>query len=87
MKQDDTNTELETLKTEVSAMIEDVDRTHRYSMSLIYGLYNRVNGTDERPQSCASCLIRKVKQLREWLAQQVVPETKKPKTKRKRSSK
>lgn len=75
--------ELSQLKSEVTAMIEQVDRTHRYSMSLIYGLYNRVNGTDERPQSCASCLIRKVKQLREWLDNLEKTENEKAKPKRK----
>lgn len=51
----------------VQALVADVDKTHRYSMSRIYGLYNEVYDTSEIPQSCASCLIRKVKQLKEWL--------------------
>lgn len=52
---------------EAEALIADVDRTHRYSMSKIYGLYNRVFKTNETPQSCASCLIRKVNELRNWV--------------------
>lgn len=62
------------LKNEVEQLIEEVAKTHRYSMSRIYKLYNQVFGTTEQPQSCASCLIRKVKQLRIWLAAQ--PENK-----------
>jgi hypothetical protein len=52
---------------EAEALMADVDKTHRYSMSKIYGLYNRVFETNETPQSCASCLIRKVNELKVWL--------------------
>ena len=52
------------LKEKVKTLIADVDKTHRYSMSRIYGLYNEVFDKSEAPQSCASCLIRKVKSLR-----------------------
>ncbi|WP_029902129.1 hypothetical protein [Prevotella sp. 10(H)] len=55
------------LKQEVEELISDVDKTHRYSMSRIYGLSNKVFGRNETPQSCASCLIRKVRELRSWL--------------------
>lgn len=82
MNKELSKTELAELKAEVEILIEEVDRTHRYSMSRIYGLFNRVKGTDERPQSCASCLIRKVKELREWLNAQQVAEVSKPKKKR-----
>ncbi len=87
MNKELSKTELTELKTEVEVLIEEVDRTHRYSMSGIYGLFNRVKGTDERPQSCASCLIRKVKELREWLNTQQVAETEVPKSKKKRTKK
>lgn len=56
------------LRSEVEALIREVEKTHRYSMSRIYGLYNRVFGTNETPQSCASCLIRKVREFKNWLA-------------------
>lgn len=56
------------LRSEVEALVHEVDKTHRYSMSRIYGLYDRVFGTNEIPQSCASCLIRKVRELKSWLA-------------------
>jgi len=55
------------LKKEVANLIREVEKTHRYSMSRIYGLYNEVFGKDEVPQSCASCLIRKVNELKSWL--------------------
>ena len=52
---------------EVQALVDEVKKTHRYSMSRIYGLSNRVFDRDEKPQSCASCLIRKVRELGAWL--------------------
>lgn len=55
------------LKSEVEILLDEVDRTHRYSMSRIYSLWNIVNEKNETPQSCASCLIRKVRDLRSWL--------------------
>lgn len=36
-------------------------------MSRIYGAYNKVFGTNETPQACASCLIRKKQDLSKWL--------------------
>lgn len=56
-----------TLIVNVKELVKEVDKTHRYSMSRIYGLYNEVFEKNEEPQSCASCLIRKVKELRDWL--------------------
>lgn len=62
---------------DVETLIKDVEKTHRYSMSRIYGLYNEVFNTNEKPQSCASCLIRKVKELKNWLeTEKNKPETK-----------
>lgn len=59
-----------TLREKVTLLIKEVDKTHRYSMSRIYGLFNEVFSEAEIPQSCASCLIRKVNQLKVWLANQ-----------------
>lgn len=58
------------LKQRVEELIKEVNATHRYSMSRIYGLSNEIFGKNETPQSCASCLLRKVKELEEWLKQQ-----------------
>lgn len=55
---------------EAKDLINEVDRTHRYSMSKIYGLTNKVFNRNEQPQSCASCLIRKVNELKKWLESQ-----------------
>lgn len=71
------------LKNEVEQLIVDVENTHRYSMSRIYGLYNRVFEKEEHPQSCASCLIRKVRELKKWLNDQSKTEN----TRKKRSKK
>lgn len=68
---------------EVKQLIAEVDSTHRYSMSRIYKAYSTIFGTSEQPQACASCLIRKVKELRVWLekesAKEKVTTDKKPK--------
>lgn len=58
--------ELRCLMHEVRDLLIDVEKTHRYSMSKIYGLHNRVFEKNENPQSCASCLIRKVRELSDW---------------------
>ena len=54
----------------VELLLDEVNSTHRYSMSRIYGLYNEIFNLAEVPQSCASCLIRKVNELKSWLTQQ-----------------
>jgi len=66
------------LCTEIGELIEYVERTHRYSMSRIYSAYNKVFSKDEKPQSCASCLIRKVRELKVWMDNQA--EREKPKS-------
>ena len=58
------------LKQEVEQLLAEIDKTHRYSMSRIYDLTNRVFNNNEKHQSCASCLIRKVRELKSWLAKQ-----------------
>lgn len=70
------------------ALVEETERTHRYSMSRIYGMYNELYGTNEVPQSCASCLIRKMKKLKEWLEQNDTPPVSSPRNtgKRKKQS-
>ncbi len=63
------------LKQNVETLINEINKTHKYSMSRIYGLYNEVLGLSEAPQSCASCLIRKVNELRMWLEKQNLEST------------
>lgn len=55
---------------EVESLIKEVEATHRYSMSKIYGAYNKVFDKNEQPQACASCLIRKVRELKQWKEKQ-----------------
>lgn len=62
------------LKQEVEQLLTEIDKTHRYSMSRIYSLANTVFNKTDKPQSCASCLIRKVRELRNWLKTQEVEE-------------
>ena len=65
----------EELIARVKTLVTETEKTHRYSMSRIYGLYNEIYNTTEIPQSCASCLIRKVKELKAWLAEQETGKT------------
>lgn len=58
------------LQLQVASLVAEVEKTHRYSMSRIYNAYNQVFGKNEQPQSCASCLIRKVQELKKWLSEQ-----------------
>lgn len=60
------------LKSQVEELLAEIDKTHRYSMSRVYILANAVFNKNENPQSCASCLIRKVRELRKWLESQQV---------------
>lgn len=55
---------------EVEELLKEIAETHRYSMSRIYGAYNKAYGKNETPQSCASCLIRKVNELKTWYAKE-----------------
>lgn len=66
----------EALRKEVESLIAEVESTHRYSMSRIYGAYNEAFGREEKPQACASCLIRKVRELKRWLSEQTTEATK-----------
>jgi len=58
--------ELASLMHEVNELIAEVEKTHRYSASKIYGLSNKVFNKNETPEGCASCLIRKVNDLKLW---------------------
>lgn len=58
------------LRDKVKELVQEVEKTHRYSMSRVYGAYNEVFDKNEQPQACASCLIRKVNELKKWLAEQ-----------------
>lgn len=57
---------MENLKNKVKVLVEETEKTHRYSMSKLYGAFNEVFGTNEVPQACASCLIKKLQDLKKW---------------------
>jgi hypothetical protein len=54
------------LRAKLNVVLEQAAQ-NRYSVSLVYGVYNAVLEKDERPQSCASCLKRNVQELCKWL--------------------
>lgn len=42
---------------------------HTYSVSRVYGAYNEAMKKNELPQTCGSCLKRRVRELKIWLAE------------------
>lgn len=64
------------LAKEVDNLLKEVNSTHRYSMSRIYKVYNEIYSRNETPQSCASCLIRKMRELKRWREDLVIEELK-----------
>lgn len=58
----------QTLLQRAKDLTADVKETGRYSMSRIYGISNEITGKKETPQSCASCLIRKVRFIEGWIS-------------------
>lgn len=50
---------------QVRKVIAEGDR-HKYSVSRVYGAYNRAYGKNDKPQSCSSCLRNRVRELRKW---------------------
>lgn len=57
---------MEDLKNKVKVLVEETEKTHRYSASKLYEAFNEVFGTNEIPQVRASCLIRKLQDLKKW---------------------
>lgn len=39
---------------------------HRYSVSAVFGAYNAAFGKNDKPQTCRSCLVNRVRELRDW---------------------
>lgn len=58
---------MENLRGKIKELIEYVDKTHRYSSSKIYELYNEAYNKNERQSTCASCLLTRVRLLKKWL--------------------
>lgn len=53
----------------VDSALDYISKTHQYSMSRIYSLWNFLFDRNETPQSCASCLIRKTQDIKNWLSE------------------
>lgn len=55
------------LRNRIKELVEYVERTHLYSSSKIYELYNEAYNKNERQSTCASCLLTRVRLLKKWL--------------------
>lgn len=55
------------LRNRIKELVEYVERTHLYSSSKIYDLYNEAYNKNERQSTCASCLLTRVRLLKKWL--------------------
>ena len=58
---------MENLRERIKELIEYVERTHLYSSSKIYELYNEAYNKNERQSTCASCISTRVRLLKKWL--------------------
>lgn len=58
---------MKNLRERIKELIEYVERTHLYSSSKIYDLYNEAYNKNERQSTCASCLLTRVRLLKKWL--------------------
>lgn len=58
---------MKNLRNRIKELVEYVERTHLYSSSKIYELYNEVYNKNERQSTCASCLLTRVRLLKKWL--------------------
>lgn len=58
---------MKNLRNRIKELVEYVERTHLYSSSKIYDLYNEAYNKKERQSTCASCLLTRVRLLKKWL--------------------
>lgn len=58
---------MKNLRERIKELVEHVERTHLYSSSKIYDLYNEAYNKNERQSTCASCLLTRVRLLKKWL--------------------
>lgn len=68
---------MKNLKERIKELVEYVERTHLYSSSKIYDLYNEAYNKSERQSTCASCLLTRVRLLKKWLQEYPEEEVKK----------
>lgn len=72
---------MEDLRKRIEELIEYTERTHRYSSSKIYELYNEAYNKKEQQSTCASCLLTRIRLLKKWLQEhpeEVVNEVEEP---------
>lgn len=65
------------LRNRIKELVEYTERTHLYSSSKIYELYNEAYNKNERQSTCASCLLTRVRLLKKWLQKHPEEEVKK----------
>lgn len=65
------------LRNRIKELVEYVERTHLYSSSKIYELYNEAYNKNERQSTCASCLLTRVRLLKKWIQEHPEEEVKK----------
>lgn len=58
---------MEKLRSRIKELVEYTERTHRYSSSKIYELYNEAYNKKEQQSTCASCLLTRVRLLKKWM--------------------
>lgn len=58
---------MENLRNRIKELVEYTERTHRYSSSKIYELYNEAYNKKEQQTTCASCLLTRVRLLKKWM--------------------
>lgn len=58
---------MEKLRNRIKELVEYTERTHRYSSSKIYELYNEAYNKKEQQSTCASCLLTRVRLLKKWM--------------------
>lgn len=68
---------MKNLRERIKELVEYTERTHRYSSSKIYDLYNEAYNKKERQSTCASCLLTRVRLLKKWLQEHPEEEVKK----------
>ena len=68
---------MKNLRERIKELVEYTERTHLYSSSKIYELYNEAYNKNERQSTCASCLLTRVRLLKKWLQEHPEEEVKK----------
>lgn len=69
---------MENLRGKIKELVEYTERTHLYSSSKIYELYNEAYNKNERQSTCASCLLTRVRLLKKWLQEHPEEEEEEP---------